>query len=402
MKKLHISEIFSKEMHEKIKNNKTTEIQTEMPFDLIKKINELLFSNEKERFKIFLNVPNDYKFWKDNIIAEEDTENKTFVNIFKNTKETKRTVKFNNFGIEIFNSNILIYGKYVKISRDMYQTRFKKHKNVETHLNYLKEFFEAEDIIFSSLGREDFDVRNFTGRDFVLKLVNPVKNFDKKFVNKYDLSKLSENKVAFYNLRRVDSRILEMFKCTPMKEYECLVICKTKNKTNLNIDLTNKFIEIQQRTPLRVLHRRANLERDKQILITYFNVCKVKGEVDFEVIDDCCENFVKENKKNEENNLIAKFPEYKKPDKYFFEQQDGTQEKLIELIQNRSIKCKCSLKNKKSEFHLIKMRVISSSGAYIKEFVNGDFQRTKNSLIDLCEELEECEMAKLDVVRLIY
>lgn len=415
---MHISNIFSKEINNKIKEGDKLE-DCFFPKELIIKINEILFETGIDRFPIKIIVPSEYKQWKENIEMEEITENYTAINIFLNPKQTKKTIRFNNLGIEIYNSTKLIYGKYLKYRRDLYQTNHRGVLGISSFLNYLKIYYNADDIIFSGLGREDIDVMNLTGRDFLLKIINPKINLFSEPPNKYNINDLKENLFAFYNLKIVNSKIQSLFKSNPQKEYQCLIVVKSENKIK-NIQLNDIFLKIKQKTPLRVLHRRTDLIRDKQILITNFYICN--GNINnpsscfYDINSLNIKNILLKNysiSKKEVNyvdntNKLLLFDNYIKPDDYFFSIQDPIQQELINKVKNiNKFNCKCisSFKNEEDYF-LINMNLISSSGTYIKEFVHGDFGRTKGSLKDILTNYGykniELEMIFLNVVQLIY
>ena len=257
----------------------------------------------------------------------ETTANKyTTVNVFTNIRQTKKTIRFNAFGIEIYNSNILIYGKYLKYIREIYQTEYRGVQGVNSFLKYLKVFYNSDVLIFSALGREDLDVMNLTGRDFILKVVNPKKNiYCLSPENRYNIEGLNSNFVAFYNFKVVDSRIETMYKSSPLKEYKCTIVAETRNALK-NISLSGSFFSINQKTPLRVLHRRADLTRPKEILITNLHFCKsniyTSADSCFKNIDEQSLNKILTEVKNGSMSAqtidLSKFGDYIRPDEYFF------------------------------------------------------------------------------------
>jgi tRNA pseudouridine synthase 10 len=123
---------------------------------------------------------------------------------------------------------------------------------------------------FHASGREDIDARMLgKGRPFVLEVTKPQKRF-------LDLKKLerivnahAEEKVEVSNLRFADRSFVRKLKKAESSQKEYRVIMEFERKittealTALEKELTN--VMIKQRTPLRVLHRRADLMREKYI-----------------------------------------------------------------------------------------------------------------------------------------
>ena len=257
---------------------------------------------------------------------ETSVDRFTAVNIFTNVRQTKKTIRFNAFGIEIYNSNILIYGKYLKYIRKIYQTEYRGVQGVNSFLKYLKVFYNSDDLIFSALGREDIDVMNLTGRDFILKVVNPKKNiYCLSPENRYNIEGLKSNFVAFYNFKVVDSRIETMYKSSPLKEYKCTIVAETRNALK-TISLSESFFSINQKTPLRVLHRRVHLTRSKELLIKNLHFCKsniyLSADSCFKNIDKHSLNKILTEVKNGSMSAqtidLSKFGDYIRPDEYFF------------------------------------------------------------------------------------
>jgi tRNA pseudouridine synthase 10 len=119
-------------------------------------------------------------------------------------------------------------------------------------------------------GREDIDARMLgKGRPFVIEITKPQKRF-------LDLKKLKEvintyakGKVEVLNLQFADKAVVRRLKKaeSAQKEYRVLIEFENKIATKdlrlLEERLTN--VMVKQKTPIRVLHRRANLTREKHI-----------------------------------------------------------------------------------------------------------------------------------------
>jgi tRNA pseudouridine synthase 10 len=123
---------------------------------------------------------------------------------------------------------------------------------------------------FHASGREDIDARMLgNGRPFVIEIVTPKKRF-------LDLKKMEDavnahgvNKVEVSGLRFADRDVVRKLKGGESKQKEYRVFIEFENKITakdmrfLEKSLTN--VMIKQNTPLRVLHRRADLTREKYI-----------------------------------------------------------------------------------------------------------------------------------------
>nr|ABE27265.1 unknown [Nosema bombycis] len=162
------------------------------------------------------------------------------------------------------NSPVYIYGEYKKFSREMTQTplrikgRLKCQKSVSDFTEQIKEFYKAKEVVFIPSGREDIDVMNLGGRSFLLVIKEPTRNL---LASSFDLSIYPE--IELINFKKVTKKakdhILEGER-DKKKVYRCLIACRNK------IEFHKKYT-IHQKTPLRVLHRRANITREREVEI---------------------------------------------------------------------------------------------------------------------------------------
>ena len=123
---------------------------------------------------------------------------------------------------------------------------------------------------FHGSGREDIDARMLgKGRPFVIEITKPQRRF-------LDLKKLKEavntyakRKIEVSNLQFADKAVVRRLKKAESAQKEYRVVIEFENKIatkNLHLleeRLTNAMVK--QKTPLRVLHRRADLTREKYI-----------------------------------------------------------------------------------------------------------------------------------------
>jgi tRNA pseudouridine synthase 10 len=129
---------------------------------------------------------------------------------------------------------------------------------------------EGEKTAFHASGREDIDARMLgSGRPFVVEISKPKKRF-------LDLRKLEETindyakgKVEVSNLRFTNKDVVRKLKRAESAQKEYRVLMEFENDVSegdlclLEEKLTNA--SVKQQTPLRVLHRRADLTREKYI-----------------------------------------------------------------------------------------------------------------------------------------
>ncbi len=129
---------------------------------------------------------------------------------------------------------------------------------------------EGEKTAFHASGREDIDARMLgTGRPFVLEISKPKRRF-------FDLKKLeaqinvdAAGKVKVSRLRFTDKDVVRRLKKgeSAQKEYRMLVEFE-RPVSDGDLHLVEEKLtgaSVKQQTPLRVLHRRADLVREKYI-----------------------------------------------------------------------------------------------------------------------------------------
>jgi tRNA pseudouridine synthase 10 len=123
---------------------------------------------------------------------------------------------------------------------------------------------------FHASGREDIDARMLgKGRPFVIEATKPQKRFLdlKKLEN--SINEYAEGKVEVSGLQFADKSIVRKLKSSESARKEYHVFIEFENKLSvrdlgtLEEKLTN--VLVRQKTPIRVLHRRADLTREKYI-----------------------------------------------------------------------------------------------------------------------------------------
>jgi len=193
---------------------------------------------------------------------------------------------FNTVTLQI--ASLYIYGRYKKYSREIPQTRWfckicrgkgcrrcgYTGKLYETSVEELisKKILDAtqgDDESFHGAGREDIDVRMLgNGRPFVLEIKNPkIRTFDLTKIEQ-KINKEHRNMIEVIGLRYSDKAEVERIKkATFNKKYRVVFSCEKP----INNEKLKKAVQalpgskINQLTPSRVAHRRANMVRTKHI-----------------------------------------------------------------------------------------------------------------------------------------
>ena len=172
---------------------------------------------------------------------------------------------------------LYLKGNYNKFSREIGQSPWEINgervceSSVEEEMKYvIIKKYEAEDLKFSAGGREDRDVRMLgKGRPFMVEIINPKKNMEKEIKKIEDEINSTSKYIKISNLEVCNKEYTEFVKkaeVNKMKIYTCFVWVK-KEVTDEDINKLNniKNMDVNQKTPLRVLHRRSLMDRKKII-----------------------------------------------------------------------------------------------------------------------------------------
>ncbi len=194
--------------------------------------------------------------------------------------------------VELQVNSVFIYGKYRKFKRGIPQTRWfcrecrgrgceKCNFTGKMYAESVEELisgsilaeFKGEDMVLHGCGREDIDARMLgSGRPFVVEIKEPRQR-------KVDLRMLEEKvkeenkgKVEVTGLQYVKREMVAKIKNAKAdKTYRVEAVLKTKDKGAVfEEDLKNALNKlsgavIEQRTPTRVVHRRADLVRKRKV-----------------------------------------------------------------------------------------------------------------------------------------
>lgn len=250
-------------------------------------------------------------------------------------------------------TSIYIAGRYNKYSRNLSQSPWIdkndariKHSVQELIEDGLNKHLNFNNSIFSASGREDVDVRMLgNGRPFVFRITDPMcqsqlENNEildqvKDYINSKHGSKICVRDLQIVTKKDVDMYMRDTDE-DKAKEYRALCCCSRK-LTEADFDKINSIsnLEIEQKTPIRVLHRRSLAVRRRKI----YKMCIERAKLtDSEIL--------------RENELD----------------------------------------------HAYILTLSTEAGTYIKEFVHGDFGRTKPNLGSL---LTNCvaDLVELDVLQ---
>ena len=190
-------------------------------------------------------------------------------------------------GIRIQINPIFIEGRYRKLIRGIPQTKWPcrkcKGKGCEECNFTGKQYPESvEELLsetaikhakgtsakFHGAGREDIDVRMLgTGRPFVLEIVEPrIRKLDLDKINT-EVAEIAKGKTEYLNLKYTErKRKAEIKVSSPdtYKVYRALVKCEEDIKEE-DLEKLQTLHIIEQRTPIRVSHRRADKIRTKEV-----------------------------------------------------------------------------------------------------------------------------------------
>ncbi len=213
-----------------------------------------------------------------------------------------------NPSFEIQIAPIYVYGRYKKRVRGLSQTRWlctkcegkgcemcnwtgrKYPTSVEELIGEpMLEFFEGTEYYLHGSGREDVDARMLgTGRPFIMEIRNPKRRFvDLKELEEF-VNERAKGKIVVFDLKFARSKDIKFLKSAGFKK---VYRVKVEFEKEISRDELERAVEkisnalIEQRTPKRVLHRRADIVRKRrtygiEILLHKGRVAVLKIEAD--------------------------------------------------------------------------------------------------------------------------
>ncbi len=210
------------------------------------------------------------------------------VRVEPNDPELTLLIDIKRRGIQALASSVFIYGRYLKQNRDIPQTTWHCRKcrgggckacdglgkmyptSVEEVISEpFQEQTQAKTCKLHGMGREDVDARMMgTGRPFVLEMVHPKSRDIDLEAGFRVLNDLDKTGVAVTNLRLADRSLKRLVKkVEPQKTYLAQVKCGRPLDEEDHRKLADLApVILDQRTPQRVAHRRADLVRRRQVL----------------------------------------------------------------------------------------------------------------------------------------
>ncbi len=191
--------------------------------------------------------------------------------------------------VEVQVNSVFFYGRYQKFERGIPQTHWDcracKGRGCEkcnfTGAQYLDSveeligrpvigMFDAENAVLHGAGREDIDARMVgTGRPFILEVVAPKKRSVDLAAVEEAINRAAEGRVSVAIRRWADRDEVETLKSNKAhKKYRILVEVEGVLSADefANALKSLKGVTIQQRTPERVAHRRADKIRERKVL----------------------------------------------------------------------------------------------------------------------------------------
>lgn len=184
---------------------------------------------------------------------------------FSQTPDINFIINLPETSVDVGINPLFIYGEYQKLIRGIPQTRWpsKKYKTSVEEI-MAAPFMKAtkgKAHKLHGLGREDIDARCLGWRPFVLEILEP----NKRTMNLKALSKKIGKGIKVRNLRA--SNIAEVRRIKEEradKTYYAVVVCENISKGDLK-KLSQLVGSIKQKTPERVLHRRADKFRHRKL-----------------------------------------------------------------------------------------------------------------------------------------
>ncbi|XP_019186230.1 PREDICTED: putative tRNA pseudouridine synthase Pus10 isoform X2 [Ipomoea nil] len=209
---------------------------------------------------------------------------------------------------QCYRNPIYIGGRYLKYSRNVSQTRWvidderMGEASVEEILGgCILPLCQGDGYKFHAAGREDIDVRMLgTGRPFLVEIQNARQVPSEGFIKDIEIkiNSLENQLVKVRNLKSLGSQGWAMInegEAEKQKQYSALVwISRDVNNEDLQTISSVKDMKIIQKTPIRVLHRRSPMEREK--IIHWMKLERLEGSSQYFLLHLCTQagTYIKE------------------------------------------------------------------------------------------------------------
>ncbi|XP_038702737.1 tRNA pseudouridine synthase Pus10 isoform X2 [Tripterygium wilfordii] len=199
-------------------------------------------------------------------------------------------------------------GRYLKYSRNVSQTRWiidderMGEASVEEIIGgSILPMCQGDNYKFHAAGREDIDVRMLgSGRPFLVEMQNARQIPSEESVKEIEtkINQLEPKFVGVRNLKMVDSHswtLMREGEAEKQKQYAALVWTSRSLEDEDLLSISSvKDLQILQRTPIRVLHRRSPLEREK--IIHWIKIERMAGSSQYFLLHLCTQagTYIKE------------------------------------------------------------------------------------------------------------
>lgn len=199
-------------------------------------------------------------------------------------------------------------GRYLKFSRNVSQTRWiidderMGEASIEEIIGgNILPMCQGDSYKFHAAGREDIDVRMLgSGRPFLLEVQNAREVPSEALVKEIEtrMNNLGNKLVGVKNLSLVTSHTWDLMRegeAEKQKQYCALVwISRPLVDEDLQCIASHNDLQILQRTPVRVLHRRSPLERGK--IIHWMKIEQITGSSQYFLLHLCTQagTYIKE------------------------------------------------------------------------------------------------------------
>ncbi|KAH7278006.1 hypothetical protein KP509_38G019500 [Ceratopteris richardii] len=213
-----------------------------------------------------------------------------------------------NLDVSCYRTATLIGGRYLKFSRNISQSPWMIEEErkgdgsvQEIIADVVFPHFKADSYKFHASGREDIDVRMLGGgRPFMMEIVNARVLVSPDDIQKIEdsVNSLKEGWVKVRNLQLVGadarSSMLEG-ETEKQKQYTAVIwLSRCISNDEINDFMALKDLQIQQKTPVRVLHRRSPLVRPR--MIHWLKLDRIEGTEHYYLLHLCSQagTYIKE------------------------------------------------------------------------------------------------------------
>ncbi|XP_020547511.1 putative tRNA pseudouridine synthase Pus10 isoform X2 [Sesamum indicum] len=211
-----------------------------------------------------------------------------------------------SLNFQCYRTSVYVGGRYLKYSRNVSQTRWiidderMGEASIEEIVGgNILPMCQGDTYKFHAAGREDIDVRMLgTGRPFLVEIQNarqvPSDALVKDIENK--INSLESKFVKVKNLKVLGNQGWELMReGEAEKQYAALVwIPRPLNDDDVQTLASVRDMQILQKTPIRVLHRRSPLEREKTI--HWMRIERIAGSSQYFLLHLCTQagTYIKE------------------------------------------------------------------------------------------------------------